>query len=153
MTVRIHSRTRHFARVLGPFLAIVAIVAVIRMRDMPQLLSEFTASSVWPWVTGTFVLLGGVAIVASHQIWRGPAAIIVSVLGWLLVVRGIVLLAFPDVLASVADRIIDLEGAWIPILVVMAVIGLYLTYIGWKPRPVDAHDLDVHISVDYPHAA
>ncbi|OAN39871.1 hypothetical protein [Mycolicibacterium iranicum] len=153
MTVRLQSRTRHFARVLGPFLAIVAIVAVIRMRDMPQLLSEFTASSVWPWVTGAFVLLGGVAIVAFHQIWRGPAAIIVSVLGWLLVVRGIVLLAFPDVLASVADRIIDLEGAWIPILVVMAVIGLYLAFVGWKPRPEDDHDLDVHISVDYPHAA
>jgi hypothetical protein len=74
-----------FARVLGPFFTIVAIIVALRAPDMRQLLSEFTASDVWPWVTGAYILMGGIAIVAFHQLWRGTAAIIVSVLGWLLV--------------------------------------------------------------------
>src|SRR4029077_12153238 len=95
MSVRVQHRTRMFARVLGPFFAIVTVVVALRAPDMRQLLSEFTASDVWPWVTGAFILMGGIAIVAFHQLWRGPAAIIISVIGWVLVARGVFLLAFP----------------------------------------------------------
>ena len=49
---RHQDRTRMFARVLGPFFTIVAVVVAARAADMRQLLSEFTASDVWPWGNG-----------------------------------------------------------------------------------------------------
>src|ERR1700757_3396716 len=75
--------TRMFARVMGPFLVVVTTTAIARATDMRTLLAEFRANSVWPWVTGAFVLLSGLVVVALHQYWRGAAAIIVSLLGWL----------------------------------------------------------------------
>jgi hypothetical protein len=131
-----------FARVLGPFFTIVAIVVALRAPDMRQLLAEFTASDVWPWVTGAFTLMGGIAVVAFHQLWRDPAAVIISVMGWLLVVRGTVLLAFPDAFASLANRMIGAVGVWSAVYVVMALIGLYLTYVGWKPVRGELQDSD-----------
>ena len=153
MNVQVQHRTRMFARVLGPFFTIVAIVVALRSPDMPQLLSEFTASDVWPWVVGAFILLGGIAVVAFHQVWRGPAAIIVSVLGWLLVARGIFLLAFPDTFASVANRVIGAVGVWQAVYVFVAVIGLYLSYVGWKPEREAQKGTDIQINSDSPHAA
>lgn len=143
-------RTRMFARMLGPFFTIIMIIAVARFADMKQLLSEFTASHVWPYVTGVFVLAAGIAIVAFHQYWRGAAAIIVSVLGWLLVVRGILLVAFPGVFASLADRMIGATAAWVTAFVVMILVGLYLTYVGWQPMPKGDQ---VHIDIEFPRAA
>jgi len=140
-----------FARVLGPFLAIIAVVVAVRPEGMRPLLMEFTASHVWPWVVGAFVLLVGLVIVAFHQVWHGAAAIVVSALGWLIVARGIFLLAFPDTFASVADRVIGATGVWQAVYVVMAVVGLYLTYVGWRPARQEPGD--VHISIDFPHAA
>jgi len=142
-----------FARVLGPFFAIIAIAVTLRAPDMRALLTEFTTSNVWPWVTGAFVLLGGIAVVAFHQYWRGAAAIIVSVLGWLLVVRGILLIAFPRVFASLADRMIGAVGAWQGACVVMGLIGLYLTYVGWKPVRNPQQGNELHASTDFPRAA
>jgi hypothetical protein len=142
-----------FARVLGPFIVIVMAVALVRLADVRQLLPEFTASDVWPWVTGAYLLLGGIAIVAFHQIWRGLAAIVVSVLGWMLVVRGFLLLAFPDVFASLADRMMSVAVAWIPAFVVMAVIGVYLTYVGWRPMPRQMNGEGVHVEIDFSQAA
>jgi hypothetical protein len=75
-------RTRAFARVLGPFFVIVTATTVARASDMRILLSDFEASAAWPWVTGAFLLLVSLVIVALHQCWRGPAAITVSVVGW-----------------------------------------------------------------------
>ncbi|WP_123024450.1 hypothetical protein [Mycolicibacterium stellerae] len=150
MKSNVGQRTRAFARVLGPFFTIITVVVILRASDMRQLLTEFTASDVWPWVTGAFILMGGIAIVAFHQYWRGAPAIIVSVLGWLLVVRGILLIAFPNVFASVADRMVGATGAWTVAYILMALIGLYLTYVGWRPGKQDD---ELHISIDLPRAA
>jgi hypothetical protein len=144
-------RTRSFARVLGPFLTIVAVTVVLHASNWRGMVDEFTASALWPWVTGALVLLGGIAIVAFHQVWRGAAAIIVSALGWLLVVRGVFLLAFPAALKALADRSLDAVGLWTSVCAVMAGIGLYLTYVGWKPAPTQ--ETERWISIDTSRAA
>jgi hypothetical protein len=153
MSVQVQHRTRMFSRVLGPYFTIVAAVVALRAPNMRQLLSEFTASDVWPWVVGAFILMGGIAIVAFHQVWRGAAGIIVSVLGWLLVARGFFLLAFPDTFASVANRVIGSGGVWQAVYVAFAVIGLYLTYVGWKPEREDQRGKDLQTNIDLPRAA
>ncbi len=133
-------RTRMFARILGPFLTIVAILAAARASHMKTLLSEFTDSAVWPWVAGAFILLGGISIIAFHQVWRGAAAIVISVFGWVLLVRGIFLMAFPDTFASMAGRMIGAGGIWLAVYAVLALIGLYLTYVGWRPEREEVRD-------------
>jgi hypothetical protein len=153
VTQQSQSRTRMFARVLGPFFAVIATTVAARAPHMAALLAQFTASDVWPWVVGAFILMGGIAIVAFHQYWRSPAAVIVSVLGWLLVVRGVFLLAFPEAFASLANRMIGAAGAWQAAYIIMALIGLYLTFVGWMPASSQVHDNVSHATRDLPRAA
>lgn len=127
------TRTRAFARVLGPFLVIIDVTAVVRAPDMRGLLSEFVPNSLWTWVVGSFVLLGGLTVVALHQYWRGAAAIIVSAVGWLVVLRGVLLLAFPETFASVAYSMTGAEAWWRALCIAFALVGVYLTYVGWIP--------------------
>jgi len=131
---RVHDRTRKFAHVLGPFMVIVDVAAILRASDMRTLLSDFSANSAWPWVSGAFILIGGLVIVALHQHWRGAAAIIISVLGWLVIVRGVFLLAFPDTFMSLADNMIGATEWWTAVCGAAALIGVYLTYVGWAPE-------------------
>jgi hypothetical protein len=127
--------TRMFARVLGPFLVISCVTAVVRASDMRALVTDFGANPVWPWVTGAFILAGGLIIVALHQYWRGAAAIIVSLTGWLLVLRGLFLLTFPTAFMSMANSVLGASVLWRSACVCFALIGLYLTYVGWTPAP------------------
>ena len=122
-----------FSRVIGPYLVIVCAVAVTRASDIQTLLSQFEANSLWTWVIGAVALLFGLIVVAGHQYWRGPAAIIVSLLGWLVVLRGLLLLAFPSTFISLANNMIGLHALWVPLCIVFALVGLYLTYVGWAP--------------------
>jgi hypothetical protein len=128
------ARTRMFARVLGPYLVIVTLTAVARASQMRTLVSEFGANTVWAFVTGAFILLSGLIVVALHQCWRGAAAIIVSVLGWMTAVKGLALLAFPQTYISTVNSAVG--GAWWRVgFVVIALVGVYLTYVGWVPVP------------------
>ena len=132
MAQDVPDQTRKFARVLGPYFLVLSVVVAVRAGDMPALLTEFAATVLWPFVMGAFALLGGIAIVAFHQRWRGAAAIIVSLTGWLLVVRGLFLLAVPDTAATVAERLIDMPAVRLPAYAVMALFGLYLTFVGYR---------------------
>jgi hypothetical protein len=129
-------RTRMFARVLGPFFAIVPTTVAIRGSYMQTLFAEFKATPMWPWLFGAILLMFGLVIIAFHQYWRSPAAIIVSVVGWFLAIRGVLLLTVPQAYSAAGDAIYS-SGATVVIWVLficLALAGLYLTYVGWKPE-------------------
>lgn len=154
ITPHIQSRTRLFARVLGPYLVIAALTMIGRTAYMRSMIDAFSADAVWPWVAGAFVLPMGLAVIVLHPYWRGPAAAIVSLLGWLSVVKGIALMAFPQAYLSMGHSALSAAAWWQAGSALVAVVGLYLTYVGWAP--VRSHP-DSYQSAgavtDMPHAA
>jgi len=100
---------------------------------MSSLLSDFAANTSWSWSAGPLVLVGGLTIIALHSNWHGPAAIVVSISGWLLALRGLLLLSFPAAFISMARWMIDMPDLWRAVCIVFAAIGLYLSYVGWMP--------------------
>jgi uncharacterized protein YjeT (DUF2065 family) len=69
-----------------------------------------------------------------HQYWSSVAAIVISLFGWLLALRGLVLMAAPDLYERAA---IPMDAIPLIRLIfgVLVVIGLYLTYVGWLAKP------------------
>jgi hypothetical protein len=79
------------------------------------------------------VLIGGLVMIALHSYWRDPAAITVSALGWLVALRGLLMLAFPTAFISMVNSVMGAGGLWSASCIGFAGVGLYLTYIGWMP--------------------
>ena len=129
-------RTRMFARVMGPFLTIVPTTVAVRGAHMETLFNEFKANPMWAWLYGAILLISGLFIIAFHQYWRSPAAIIVSVVGWFLAIRGVLLLTVPRAYDA-AGKALYSSGAiaaiWV-LFICLASAGVYLTYVGWKPE-------------------
>jgi hypothetical protein len=147
-------RTRMFARALGPYFAIVPTTVAIRGSYMQTLFTEFKANPIWPWLFGAILLMFGLVIIAFHQYWRSPAAIIVSVVGWFLAIRRVILLTVPQAYDAAGNAIYS-SGAIAAVRVLaicLGLAGLYLTYIGWKPAP-PAPKAIASAPQDRPHAA
>lgn len=122
-----------FARVLGPYFLIVPAAIAVRGSYMRELFSEFGANPMWPWLYGAILLMAGLVIIAFHQYWRTAAAVIVSLLGWFLAVRGVLLLTVPQTYESAADVFAGpvAYGLARVFFVGLALVGLYLVYVGW----------------------
>jgi len=147
-------RTRMFARVLGPYFAIVPTTVAIRGSYMQTLFTEFKANPMWPWLYGAILLMSGLVIIAFHQYWRSPPAIILSAVGWFLVIRGVLLLTVPQAYSSAGNAIYS-SGAITAVRVFffcLGLVGLYLTYVGWKPAPRTPKAM-ASATQDRPHAA
>jgi vacuolar-type H+-ATPase subunit I/STV1 len=147
-------RTRMFARAFGPYFVIVPTTVAIRSTYMQTLFTEFKANPMWPWLFGAILLMFGLVIIAFHQYWRSPAAIIVSLVGWFLAIRGVLLLTLPQAYSAAGNAIYS-SGAIAAVRVLaicLGLAGLYLTYIGWKPAP-RTPKAKAAATQDRPHAA
>lgn len=134
-TLASRTRTRAFARILGPWLAIAPGIIVLRAPEMGRLLSGFFENPVIVWFAGALLLFCGLLIIAFHQYWSSVAAVMISLFGWFLALRGLVLMAAPQLI----ERGAETSLAAMPVVRLgfgsLVVIGLYLTYVGWLSTP------------------
>ena len=129
------ARTRAFARVIGPWLAIVPGIIVVRMPDMGALASGFFENPLFAWFVGGLLLFGGLLIIAFHQYWSNPAAILISLFGWFLALRGLVLMAMPNLIERGAAASMDAMSLVRIGFGALVLVGLYLSYVGWLAKP------------------
>ena len=137
-TPEARARTRAFARVLGPYLAIVPVIIAVRTPTMGTIAAAFFANPVLPWLVGAMLLLAGLLIIAQHQYWSGLSAILISLFGWFLALRGVFLLVAPQIYqraTSAAATSTNLMPVWQVFFGLIALIGLWLTYFGWIAKP------------------
>jgi hypothetical protein len=131
-------RTRSFARVLGPFVAVVPAIVAIRAGNLANQLSSFARDPMWPWVLGALLFFCGLFVVAFHQYWRSIAAVIISLFGWFLLLRGFALLATPQLIIKGAETATATSGSAVGAVRagfgLLTVCGVYLTYVGWLKK-------------------
>ncbi|EUA20668.1 putative membrane protein [Mycobacterium xenopi 3993] len=123
---------------LGPFIAVVPAVVAIRAGTLRDQLSSFSEDPMWPWVLGALLFLGGLFVVAFHQYWRSVAAVIISLFGWFLLLRGLTLLAAPQLIVNGAESATETSSAAVIVVRVvfglLALCGVYLAYVGWLKK-------------------
>ncbi|MDW6021751.1 hypothetical protein SAZ10_08230 [Mesorhizobium sp. BAC0120] len=139
-TPEAQKRTRAFARVIGPWLVIVPGIIVLRAPDMGALAAGFFENPALVWFGGALLLFGGLLIIAFHQHWSSAAAVIISLFGWVLALRGLILLAVPQIYQRATAASTGATSLIRPGFAVLVLIGLYLTYAGWVAKSVGADE-------------
>jgi drug/metabolite transporter (DMT)-like permease len=118
------------ARILGPLFALAGIMLIIAPD---RAIASAQAFSISPLLSmGAFVTLTiGLVLVALHQRFETVTASIITLIGWLCVARGGVMLLAPNLIEESADFISRNRQA-VPIAgCVAALLGVWLTYTGY----------------------
>jgi hypothetical protein len=127
------ARTRVFARVIGPWLAIAPSIIVVRRPDMGVLAAGFFENPLFVWFAGALLLFSGLQllIIAFHQYWSSVAAVMISLFGWFLALRGLLLMAAPQLIERGTAASMGAVALVRIFFGALVLVGLYLTYVGW----------------------
>jgi hypothetical protein len=129
------TRTRFIARLIGLFLLVLAASLVVNGRSMGAMFGAVAHDPTFLFTYGMLALGAGLAMVIAHNRWRGGVlTVLVTILGWLFTLRGVVLLcAPPNLIAGLFDKVQfaqhDLVYAG-----VMGVLGLALAVLSFTSK-------------------
>lgn len=135
MTEAQAATTRFCARVVGPLMLITGAVVIARSGDMLLLIPGILGDGPLTFITGLFTLICGLVLIAAHHHWNSAAAIAISLLAVLTIVRGITLLFAPSLFTGLVHQVLNLGPGAIVAGIVALLIGAWLTFVGWFAKP------------------
>ena len=128
--------SRYIARLMGPVMLVIGIGMVaglfVEGGAYSSLMKEFIGSRALIFITGVLALLAGLAIVNAHNLWVPDWRVLVTVLGWLFIVRGVSNLVFPALVQTMGDRMVASQAGVIAGATFMIVLGAILSIMGYE---------------------
>lgn len=117
--------SRSLAGIIGPVMA--AMVTAELPVWNPHLYDQQTITGVY--LSGVLLFIAGLSIVRKHPFWRKSWISLITVIGWLAMILGLIRMFFP--VAYKVNAVNDLsmllpEG-------ILILTGLYLTWQGYRP--------------------
>lgn len=119
------------AKLIGPILLVAAVTMLANPKDIQEVGREFLKSRALIYLAGILAMLGGLAIVISHNIWVADWPVIITLFGWASVIGGAARMALPSVVQSIGAAMIENAVAMRIGGVVWLLIAALLTYKGY----------------------
>src|ERR1043165_4638184 len=105
---------------------------LLNLGSFPALAEQISRDPGLIFVSGILLFVAGLAILRAHNIWAGGWPVLVTVLGWLAVLGGLLRILFATQLAAIAAAVGGSTGWIIVGAVVLLVVGAFLSFKGYS---------------------
>jgi hypothetical protein len=123
--------THFLARLLGLYCLVISIMMLSRKQAMLVIVTSCVENRALLFLVELLGLAAGLAIVLGHNLWSsGLLAVIVTLLGWLTLVRSIILLFLSPEAIGRFIKAVRYEQNYNLFTAIPLLIGLYLTVAG-----------------------
>lgn len=109
----------HIAGLLGPTLIALAITESINLDIWTNVPAPFV------YLNGTLLFVAGLSIVRVHNYWRRGWPLLITLIGWFLIIGGLARMMAPGFVQQRTEQHTTAVDA---LLIVPLALGMYLTY-------------------------
>jgi hypothetical protein len=129
-------RTLFLSRLLGLFFLILGMAMLLHKQFYTAALATVAYNPLAMRWIAMMVTLAGLAMVLAHSVWSKPAvAVIVTLLGWLTLIKGLAYLFLPARwLEDFIQVVLSYAVCLYFVTAFLLVLGAYLTHEGFKAR-------------------
>ncbi len=130
------TRTIYLSRLIGLSCILISLPMLIYRQATVDSAAGLWHNPPLMLIVGIFTVIAGLAMILAHNLWSGGALpVMVTLVGWLTLVKGMLILLLP----SGADTEIMLSWLRDPVLFYVCLtpsllLGIYLIYEGFRPR-------------------
>jgi uncharacterized membrane protein HdeD (DUF308 family) len=118
------------AKIIGPIYLVIAAGLLLNQDHFRAVAKEVASSPALFYLTGVLALVLGMLIVRFHNVWTGWPAVI-TILGWLAVLRGVVRVVTPDRAREMVSRMTGNAAVMTGAVVIAFALGAFLTAMGY----------------------
>lgn len=122
--------TIFLSRLIGLFALVVSLAMALHRQSFIETAATLIHDRPLLLVLG---MIAGLAMVFSHNVWPGGVLpVIVTLMGWIVLIRGLILLLLPPHAVVSLFEMFHFEELFYLYAAITFVIGFYLTYMGFR---------------------
>ncbi|MFL6798168.1 MAG: hypothetical protein ACJ8F3_12220 [Xanthobacteraceae bacterium] len=127
----ISSTSVFLARLIGPVLVAIAIGMLANRDHYRRIADDGLRSPALIYVSGVLTLAAGLAILLTHNIWVASWRVLITLLGWLLVIGGAVRILVPQQSEGMGRWLLKHPQGMLVAPIVLLAIGAVLCFFGY----------------------
>ena len=118
------------AKAIGVGLMLIAASMLVNRKNIDLLFEAYRSPSA-VYITGIVETFLGVMMVIAHNLWIADFRLIITLIGWMLLLRGGGRTFSPSRIPRMLEKFRALRSAFMPLLVVVFFVGAYLACAGF----------------------
>ncbi len=122
------------ARLLGPLFLIAGLGLLLNRAHYRRMLEKFLSDPALYYFSGALALVAGVAIINFHNVWIADWRILITLVGWLSVIKGVVRLLFPQAGQRLAGKMLS-PVTFIVLGLLVVALGAWFCFVGYVIAP------------------
>jgi len=126
------NQSRFLAKVLGLYLIIVALAYLVNMSVYTGIITNLLNNNALMIITAFMTLIIGLLLVVAHNVWEFSWRVIITIVGWLTLIKAVCLLFFPDYMNHMNLQILQNTSVISISLFIDLILGLILLFFGFK---------------------
>ncbi len=119
------------AKVLGIYLLVIGLSMLINGKTIKPLLTNIINDPSLLFVTGFIALILGILLVVSHNIWAADWRIVITIVAWMALLKGIIRIACPQFAFNASKKWVENSFNYNISMILVLLIGLFLSYHGF----------------------
>jgi len=120
------------AKLIGPVLLVIGVGLLVSRSVYREAAEEVIKSRALLYLFGAIEFTAGLAIVLTHNVWVWNWPVIVTLLGWLLLIRGAFRIVLPQQIVDFGAKLLRDNASLLSISgAVVLLLGAVLCYFGY----------------------
>lgn len=119
------------AKLLGPLLVLIGLGMLANGPVYRAMAEELLDSAPLVYLSGVLAFLGGLAIVLTHNVWVLDWPLIITLIGWLGLLRGAMRILLPQQSTAIATNLVAHNEIFIASAITALVLGAILGFYGY----------------------
>jgi len=123
--------SRFLAQILGLYMVIVALGIMCNLKNYQRVMEDFLKNTALIYLGGIIALMFGLLILLFHNVWVAGWEVIITIYGWLALIKGIWLITLPNSVAKVTQLYQKNTSLLVAHLIVVLALGIFLITKGY----------------------
>ncbi|MFZ2315351.1 MAG: hypothetical protein WAW86_06820 [Gammaproteobacteria bacterium] len=119
-------------RVLGIYLIIISLSMLLQMQVFFERVNALIGNPALMFVVGFFTLILGVLVVVGHNVWRWDWRVLITIIGWLILLKGASIIFYPQFIDHATALFIQNMTVAYVVGGIDLLLGVVLCYFGFR---------------------
>jgi len=124
--------SKFLAKVMGIYFIIVSVAMLVNMQQFKIYISNLINDPSQMFVAGFFTLILGILVVVAHNIWQWNWKVIITIVGWIGILKGTSLIFYPQFLDKLTILFLQNQNTAYIAASIDLIFGILLCYFGFK---------------------